>query len=233
MTAFNGSPGTTPDPAREAIRSGGVVPLYTSADPDDLFRAALAIVEAGLPVMEVTLRASGVLEALGPFIARVDEAGLPLMVGAGTVLDGAATAAAIAAGARFIFSPTLVPEVGEQCRAAQVAWIPGCATPSEVHAAVRLGCSAVKLFPADTIGGPPFLRAVRSVLPTVEAIPSGGVSPDPNAIEAWFRAGAMAVAMGSWLFPRQESDGEEWSDVQRRLETAVSAVSVARERLRS
>ena len=233
MSDPNGSPGTSSDPALDAIRSGGLVPLYTSADPDDLFRAAQAIAEAGLPVIEVTLRAPGVLEALGHLIIRVEEAGMPLMVGAGTVLDGPDAAAAIAAGARFIFSPTLIPEVGEQCRAAGVAWIPGCATPSEVHTAVRLGCSAVKLFPADTIGGPGFLRAVRSVLPAVEAIPSGGVSPDPDAIEAWFRAGAMAVAMGSWLFPGRGPGDGDWSEVQGRLNTAVSAVSVARERLRA
>lgn len=233
MTATDSPRGTSPGAALEAMRSGGLVPLYTSADPDDLYRAALAIVESGLSVMEVTLRAPGVLEALHPLITRVEQAGLPLMVGAGTVLDANAAAAAIAAGARFVFSPTLVPEVAEQCRAAEVAWIPGCATPSEIHTALRLGSSAVKLFPADTIGGPGFLRTVRSVLPTVEAIPSGGVSPDPDAIEAWFRAGAMAVAMGSWLFPGPGTGGEDWAEVQSRLNTAVSAVSAARERLRA
>lgn len=225
------SRGFLPHEALEAIRSDGLVPLYTSVDQHDLYRAAMAIVESGLSVMEVTLRAPGVLEALRPLIARVEEEGLPLMVGVGTVLDAEAAAGAIVAGARFVFSPTLVPDVAEQCRAAGVAWIPGCATPSEVHNAMQLGCSAVKLFPADTIGGPGFLRAVRSVLPTVEAIPSGGISADPDEFEEWFRAGALAVAMGSWLFPGRA--GEDWPEVQRRLNTAVAAVSEARERLRT
>lgn len=217
----------------DLMRSGGLVPLYASDDSDRLFRLAELIVEAGIPVMEVTLRVPGALEALGRLIGRIEQEGLPLLAGAGTVLSGADTDRAVQAGAGFVFSPIVDPEVAARCRAAGVAWIPGCATPTEVHTAMAHGCSAVKLFPADAIGGPGFLRAVRAVLPAVEAIPSGGVSPDPDALEAWFRAGATAVAMGSRLFPPEAIAAGEWSEVKRRLDTAVSAVTVARERLKA
>ena len=222
---------TLPHEAMDAIRSGGLVPLYSSPDPDILYRAAQATVEAGIPVMEVTLRAPGVIDALAQLIARVEADSLPLMVGVGTVLDDGEAKAAIGSGARFIFSPVVSPEVAERCRAEGVAWIPGCATPTEIHTAMELGCSSVKLFPADAIGGPGFLRSVRSVIPTVEAIPSGGVVPEADALEAWFRAGAVAVAVGSWLFPGGAIIGDDWSDVRRRLASAESAVALARERL--
>ena len=216
--------------ALDVIRSGGLVPLYSSPDAGDLYRVAEALAAAGISVMEVTLRAPGTLEALGPLVQRVASGGLPLMVGAGTVLDAAAAEVAIRAGARFIVSPIVHPEVAARCRANQVAWIPGCATPTEVHTAMTLGCTAVKLFPADAIGGPGFLRSIRSVFPDVRAIPSGGIGPDPDAIEAWFRAGAIAVAMGSQLFPGPAT-GDDPTELQRRLASAVSAVAVAREKL--
>ena len=213
----------------DAIRSGGLVPLYSSADPDELYRLAELIVGAGIPVMEVTLRAAGVLDAFGELVARVEKDGLPLLVGAGTVLDTASADTAISAGAQFIFSPVVDPEVAVRCREQGVAWIPGCATPTEIHTAMALECAAVKLFPADAIGGPGFLRSVVAVFPDIKAIPSGGVVADPGLLGAWFEAGAVAVAMGSGLFPAEAIAAGDWSDVQRRLDEAVAAVTAARE----
>lgn len=219
-------PHTTP---LDAIRSGGLVPLYSSADPGELYRLAELIAAAGIPVMEVTLRVSGALEALGELAARIEEDGLPLLVGAGTVLDPATVDTAISVGAQFIFSPVVDPEVAARCREQGVAWIPGCATPTEIHTAMALECAAVKLFPADTIGGPGFLRSVTAVLPDIKSIPSGGVVSEPGLLRAWFEAGAVAVAMGSALFPGEAIAAGEWSEVQRRLDGAAAAVAAARE----
>ena len=213
----------------DAIRSGGLVPLYSSADPQELYRLAELIVGAGIPVMEVTLRTAGVLEAFGELVARVEEDGLPLLVGAGTVLDRASTDTAISAGAQFIFSPVVDPEVAARCREQGVAWIPGCATPTEIHTAMALECAGVKLFPADAIGGPGFLRSVTAVFPDIKPIPSGGVVSDPDVLRDWLEAGAVAVAMGSGLFPRQAIATGDWSEVQRNLDEAVAAVAEARE----
>ncbi|HEY5652386.1 MAG TPA: hypothetical protein VIW46_13145, partial [Acidimicrobiia bacterium] len=90
-------------PVLRAIEEVGLVPLISSTRHDDLVRAAEIIVEAGLTVMEVTLRAPGALDALGRLITRVDRAGLPLSVGAGTVLDADAARAAAGLGASFVF----------------------------------------------------------------------------------------------------------------------------------
>lgn len=215
-------------PVLRAIEEVGLVPLISSTRHDDLVRAAEIIVEAGLTVMEVTLRAPGALDALGRLIARVDRAGLPLSVGAGTVLDADAARAAAGLGASFVFSPVVGVEVGETCLEHDVAWFPGCATPTEIHTALDLGCDAVKLFPADAIGGPGFLRSVRSVFPELAAIPSGGIGPSADELTAWFRAGASAVGMGSSLFPADAVAAQEWDEVKRRLGSAVSAVRQAR-----
>ena len=215
-------------PALASVASSGVVPLLASSDADVLWRAANAIVDAGLHVMEVALRGPGVLAALGELVQRIDGDGLPLTVGAGTVLDAASASAAIDAGARFVFSPILTPEVGVRCRSESVAWFPGCATPTEVHIALELGCDAVKLFPVDLLGGPPFLRALRSVFGDFPAIPSGGIDPKPDQLRDWFDAGAVAVGAGSSLFPTGALAAGDWSEINGRLVSAAQAVASVR-----
>lgn len=220
--------GSSPHPAFGAVRASGVVPLLATSDPDVLWRAADSIVDAGFAVMEVALRGPGVLAALEQVIERVEAGGLPLTVGAGTVLDVGSAAAAIDAGARFVFSPVLTPDVGARCRSEHVAWFPGCATPTEVHTALELGCDAVKLYPADLIGGPRFLRSLRSVFGDVQAIPSGGIDPQSGDLAEWFDAGAVAVGAGSSLFPSSAIEEGDWDEVQRRLGAAAAAVADAR-----
>ena len=205
-----------------------MVPLLASPDPDVLWRAAGAIVDAGISVFEVALRGPGVLVALEQVIERVEAGGLPLTVGAGTVLDAGSAGAAIDAGARFVFSPVLTPDVGARCQTQQVAWFPGCATPTEVHTALELGCDAVKLYPADLIGGPRFLRSIRSVFGDVPAIPSGGIDPQSDDLGEWFDAGAVAVGAGSSLFPSSAVHAGDWDEIQRRLGAAAAAVAAAR-----
>ena len=215
-------------PATAATRESGIVPLMSSADPDVLWRAAEAVVEAGLTVMEVVFRTPGAASALGELIGRAQSVELPLTIGAGTVLDVAAADAAIDAGARFVFSPTLSREVGIRCRDAGIAWFPGCATPTEVLSALELGCDAVKLFPADALGGPGFLRSLRSVFADIDAIPSGGVTPTEPELRAWFEAGAVAVGVGSWLFPTAAIQRGDWVEVSDRLAAAAASLAAAR-----
>lgn len=213
----------------ESIERSGVVPLLASSDFDVLWQAGNAVVEAGFEVMEVALREPGVLPALGRLIERVEQSALPLTVGAGTVLDVESAATAADAGARFMFSPVLTPGVGALCLSAHVAWFPGCATPTEVHTALELGCNAVKLFPSDLIGGPRFLRALRSVFGDLPAIPSGGIDPQSDDLGAWFDAGAVAVGAGSSLFPAGALAAGDWDGIGRRLAAARRAVTRARD----
>jgi 2-dehydro-3-deoxyphosphogluconate aldolase/(4S)-4-hydroxy-2-oxoglutarate aldolase len=93
---------------------------------------------------------------------------------------------------------------------------------------LELGCDAVKLFPVDLLGGPPFLRALRSVFGDFAAIPSGGIDPQPELLAEWFGAGAVAVGAGSSLFPRDAIASGDWDEVDRRLTAAARAVTLAR-----
>ena len=216
-------------PALASVVKSGVVPLLASSDAHVLWQGANAIVDAGILVMEVALREPGVLPALAELIVQVEKSDLPLTVGAGTVLDVASAEAAIDCGAKFVFSPVLSPDVGARCLSTEVAWFPGCATPTEVHTALELGCDAVKLFPVDLLGGPPFLRALKSVFGGFAAIPSGGIDPQPEALAEWFGAGAVAVGAGSSLFPHDAIAAGDWDGVGRRLAAAARAVTLTRD----
>lgn len=216
-------------PSLARIRADGLVPLVSTAESELLWRAATAVANVGLGVLEVALRSRGSLAAFAQLADRARLEGLPLQLGVGTVLDAETATAAIEAGAQFVFSPILNSAVGEVCRDADVAWYPGCATPTEIHAAHRLRCDGVKIFPADTLGGPAYVRTLRTVFPDIPLIPSGGVRPAPEDLGAWYSAGADAVGVGSRLFPGTGDDHDGWADVGGRAVRAVRAVVTARE----
>jgi 2-dehydro-3-deoxyphosphogluconate aldolase/(4S)-4-hydroxy-2-oxoglutarate aldolase len=150
-------------------------------------------------VVEFTNRSAGALEV---FRALVSEAArrLPEMVlGAGTIIDLTQAEAFHAAGARFLVAPNLDEEVGRFCAAQRLPWCPGTGTVSEMVRADRLGAAVIKVFPADVLGGPAFIKAVRGPCPWLELMPSGGVTLDEANLKAWFAAGVVCVGLGSHL----------------------------------
>ncbi len=217
-------------PVIDRFAADGIVPLLGSDNLSTLARAAEAVVASGLSTLEITLRSPNALDAFANLVKWAEREDLPLELGVGTVLKPAMSSAAISAGARFVFSPIVSAEVSATCGATNIPYFPGCATPTEIHRALGLGCSAVKLFPASMLGGPPFLRSVRAVFPSLSAIPTGGVSPDASELSDWFASGACAVGLGSALFGDAAAT-DDWADVEDRLRTAVLAVTAAREEL--
>lgn len=207
----------------EAIRHDGVIPLYSNDDPDVLFAVAEALVAGGIGTFEVVLREPGTLDAFRVLAQMVSHTGLPIILGAGTVIDMRAADAVLNAGARFVLSPSVVPEVAEMCTDAGIPYIPGCATATEIHTALRLGCQVVKLFPAGILGSG-FIPQIRAVFPEVEYIPSGGVSPEIDVLRDWFGAGAMAVAIGSQLIRGRSPDPDALRERGQDLLASIVAV---------
>ncbi len=176
--------------------------------------------EGGLEIFEITATVPGHAELVAELASDPR-----LLVGTGTVLDVATAEAAIAAGSRFLVSPCMLPEVVAAGLAAQVPVLAGAATPTEALAAHRAGASAVKLFPIAQLGGPGFLAAVRSVLPELRLMPTGGV--ELAEVDGYFAAGAFAVGLGSQLAgPRDAETGAREAVVAR----AASLVAAFRSR---
>ncbi|WP_338775279.1 bifunctional 4-hydroxy-2-oxoglutarate aldolase/2-dehydro-3-deoxy-phosphogluconate aldolase [Streptomyces sp. DG1A-41] len=175
-----------------AVTAQRVFGIVRSGSAEEAATGARAVLDAGLRAVEVALTTPGALTALARVRADRPEA----LLGAGTVLDGAAARAAVEAGARFLVSPSLHPEVIRTGHRYGVPVFPGVSTPTEMVRALEEGADALKLFPASAVG-PSWLSDIRAALPQAPVIPTGGVTIE-DAPE-WIAAGAVACGMGSAL----------------------------------
>src|SRR5262249_19533783 len=154
----------------------------------DRLRAVVdALVDGGVRILEVTMTVPGAVDlirALAPALPA------EFLIGAGTVLDAVTAGRVIDAGAQFVVSPILKPQLIAACHEHDIVVMPGCFSPTEIHTAWDAGADFVKVFPATALG-PTFFKDVRGPLPSIKLIPTGGVTLD-NAGD-WIRAGAAAV----------------------------------------
>lgn len=186
---------------REAVRSViqeiGILPSVRVKSPELALYAAETVCDAGIPIVEITLTVPGALDVINDLATRYPD----LAVGAGTVLDEDLARQALDAGARFLTSPGLVPEVVAFARRAEVVVFPGAMTPTEVIAAWKAGSDFVKVFPTAPVGGVQYIRALKVPLPQIPLIVTGGVN-QLTAIE-FIQAGAAAIGIGAELLPRE------------------------------
>lgn len=168
---------------------------------DEPMRVGTTLIERGVDVVEVPLGVPDALAAISSLSISFPSA----LVGAGTVMTAADAAAALDAGARFLLSPVLRPDVVDAAHARDAAAVPGAFTPTEIDACMRAGADLVKLFPADRLA-PADLRVLLAALPDARLVPTGGITA-ANAAE-WLDAGAAAVGVGGALTREPERAGE-------------------------
>jgi 2-dehydro-3-deoxyphosphogluconate aldolase / (4S)-4-hydroxy-2-oxoglutarate aldolase len=180
----------------DTISRGRIVAILRGDFAGCEVEIASTLFDAGLTAVEVTLNSRGALDAIRKIADRL---GTKMAVGAGTVLHAQDVEQVAMSGGSFIVSPNRDLRVIEATRRHDLVSIPGCFTPSEVLEALDAGADAAKLFPASVLG-PGFVRAMRSPLPDVRLIPTGGVTSS-NAAE-YIAAGAWAIGVGSELVGR-------------------------------
>jgi len=180
-------------PTLAALTRQRVIPVLRFDSAGAAVDAAAMLVEAGFEVLELTMSVPGAPEVMRELADQYPNA----TVGAGTVLSTADAERCVASGARFVVSPCRVEGLAAFCREAGVPCLMGALTPSEVLAAWLEGVAAVKVFPASSAGGPPHLKALKSVLPHVPLVPTGGVNL--ASVPAYLAAGAAAVGVGGEL----------------------------------
>ena len=200
------------------IGSTPVLAIVRFHDGGDLDGTLDALVRGGIDVLEVTIDTPGALDAVDR-TARNGHA-----VGVGTVLTAEQVRASAAAGARFVVSPGVVPEVVEAAQELGLEPMPGVFTATEILQATSTGARVMKLFPAS-YGGPGYLRALRGPFPAVPLVATGGIRVED--IRAYLDAGATAVALGGELVgraaPRTDAELEQ---VVERARRAVEAAGV-------
>ena len=177
------------------MRTAPVIPVIVVDDIAHAVPLARALVEGGLPVLEVTLRTAPALEAIKA-MREVDGA----IVGAGTVTNEHLLADALDAGAEFIVSPGLTQPLARAALTAQVPFLPGIANSGDIMRGMDLGLTHFKFFPAMAAGGIPALKALAAPFGDALFCPTGGVSED-NARD-WLALDPVLCVGGSWVAPR-------------------------------
>jgi 2-dehydro-3-deoxyphosphogluconate aldolase / (4S)-4-hydroxy-2-oxoglutarate aldolase len=203
---------------RNRIEAVGIMPSVRVAEAELALFAAETVYDAGIPVVEITMTVPGAVDV----IAQISRNYPDFIVGAGTVLDVETAEQCIDAGASFITSPGLIPDVMEYTLEKKVVTIPGALTPSEVIAAWKAGADFVKIFPCAQVGGDQYIRALKIPLPQISLIASGGV----NQLTAtnFIYAGASSLGIGSELMPRKalrERQDQRIHELARRFLEAV------------
>jgi len=176
-----------------------VLPLFNCSDAAIGMGVIEALHAGGIRIVEFTNRSAGALDVFRALVAESATRFPDMLLGAGTIIDVAQAEAFYKAGAAFLVAPSLDEEVGAYCAKHSLAWCPGTGTVTEMIRAHRLGAAVIKVFPADTLGGPAFIKGVRGPCGWLKLMPSGGVTLDEANLKAWFAAGVHCVGMGSHL----------------------------------
>jgi len=200
------------------LYSIGLIPVIKIENPDDAVPLAKALIDGGLPAAEITFRTKCAAEA----IKNITEAFPEMLVGAGTVLTTEQVDAAIAAGSKFLVSPGLNPKVTSYCLSKGVPMLPGCSNPSDVEAALELGLTTVKFFPAEAAGGLKMLKAMAAPYGQLTFMPTGGINAD-NLLD-YLKFNKIVACGGSFMVKDELIKEKKWDEITALTRNAVKAM---------
>lgn len=206
----------------QILEETGIVAVIRVNDRSELMDTALSLAEGGVKGLEITMTSPGALEAIKEATPKLGDRAV---IGVGSVLDPETARLAILAGAGFVVSPVLNPEVIRVCQRYSIPCIPGAFTPTEILAAWEAGADVVKIFPATKLG-PSFIKDIRGPLPQVKMTPTGGVNLD-NAGE-FIKAGAVFVGVGSALIDKRLVAEKKWEDLSGLAARFIAAAKESR-----
>lgn len=192
-----------------------VIPVLIVKETASAQPLAQALVQGGLPVLEVTLRTAAALEVIR---AMADVEGG--VVGAGTLLTPTDIQAAKAAGAQFGVCPGVTERLIKAAQDADLALLPGAATPSEMMLLLEHGYDTVKLFPAEAVGGVPLLKSMASPLPQITFCPTGGITP--ALAPSYLALPNVLCVGGSWVASDTLIQQQNWQGIQQLASEAAA-----------
>lgn len=207
----------------EKITNIGVVPVIKLNNPErDAAPLADALCKGGVPVAEVTFRAAGAAKA----IELMSKAHPEMLVGAGTVLTTAQIDEAILAGASFIVTPGLDIELVKYAQEKNIPIYPGCTSPTDYHAAYKLGLEVLKFFPAEQSGGLAKIKAMSAPFPMFKVMPTGGIGL--KNLAEYISCPTICACGGSYMVTADLIDNGCWDEITELCEKSVEIVKEAR-----
>ena len=201
----------------------GIVPVVRTPSAESAIRSIEAIYRGGVRAAEITMTVPGALKALEKL---ADQFGDKLVLGAGTVLDPETARVCMLAGAQFFVTPALKLSTIEMAKRYSKVICTGALTPTEVLTAWEAGADVVKVFPANAVGGPKYIKALKGPLPHIEMIPTGGVNLETAG--EFLKAGACAVAVGGELVDAKLIKEGRYDEMEARARQYLHAIARAR-----
>ena len=202
----------------EKIKNIGIVPVVVLDNAEDAKPLAKALLEGGLPCAEVTFRT----EAAEESIKKINEEFPEMFLGAGTVLTTEQVDRATAAGAKFIVSPGLNPDIVKYCVEKNIPIVPGVVSPSEIERALSFGLEVVKFFPAEASGGLNMIKALAAPYTTMKFLPTGGINE--KNIQSYLAFDKIVACGGSWMVKNELIARKEFDKIKELTKQAVQLV---------
>ena len=205
----------------------GLIPLFFNSDVDIAKKILKACYDGGARLLEFTARGDFAAEIFSE-LSKYAITKLPGMImGVGSVTDAAAASLYMQLGANFIVTPLLREDIALVCNRRKVLWSPGCGSLTEIARAEELGCEIVKLFPGG-IYGPNFVKGIKGPQPWTSIMPTGGVAPTKENLEAWFNAGVTCVGMGSKLIAKEADETYNFVKIENKTKEALQIIKFLR-----
>lgn len=211
----------------QAMKDTGMIPLFFNSDIELSKKVLKACYDGGARLMEFTARGDFAHEVFGELTKYAIKELPGMIMGVGSVTDGAAASLYMALGANFIVTPVLREDIAIACNRKKVLWSPGCGSLTEIARAEELGCEIVKLFPGD-LYGPKFVKGIKGPQPWTSIMPTGGVSPTEENLKGWFDAGVTCVGMGSQLISKDIIANKAYAQLEQDVKNALAIVKAVR-----
>lgn len=209
------------------LKSTGICPMFYHGDADVARSIVDVSYEGGVRAIEFTNRGPNAFEVFKDLL-KYSEKYDGLIIGIGTIIDAKATEKYIKAGAQFIVSPILRPEMADACKKHDILWIPGAATITEIVNAKLLGADIIKIFPASVLG-PGFVSSVLPVVPDLQLMATGGIEPSYQSLSTWFNAGIVCAGLGSQLITKDILAKKDWHTLKHKVNDAITIVRQLRD----
>ncbi len=216
-----------PEKIIEIIKEQGMIPLFYHADEEVCYDVVKALYEGGIRIIEFTNRGEKAIDNFKYLLKKRDKEWPDLLLAIGTIKNVKDAKAFIKAGADFIISPGIVEKVGKTVQEADLLWIPGCMTTTEIMLAESCGAKLVKLFPGNLLG-PGFMSAIKELFPGLLFMPTGGVEVERGNLKGWFDAGVCAVGMGSKLITKDVLINKQYDKMVQMTKDALALIEEVR-----
>ena len=206
------------------INENKIVPVFYNSDIDISINVMKALHKGGIKVLEFTNRGDFAWEVFNKLEKYCREYLPDMILGAGSISDETMANMYISSGSNFIVGPLTNKDVAFACNRKKVPYMPGCLTPSEISKAEELGCDVVKVFPADSVDGPSFIKSVLAPMPWSWIMPTGGVDMEEEGLKNWLNSGVFSVGVGSKLFTSEIIKNKDWGLLESQSKKLVEII---------